>query len=62
VSEEGIVARDEAVFETALSRFGVPIILVLSGGYTKASTPCIARSLENLMRRFNLVEKAEICD
>lgn len=55
VTEEGVLRRDEAVFAAAMEH-RVPIVMLLSGGYTKDSTPCIARSIENLAARFGLVE------
>lgn len=53
LTPEGVVARDEAVFTAAASR-GVPVVMLTSGGYTDASAPCIARSIENLARRFGV--------
>jgi len=48
VSREGILKRDEIVFENALNR-GLPILMLLSGGYTNESASIIADSIENLM-------------
>lgn len=53
VSQAGVVERDETVWRAALEH-GVPILQLLSGGYTKASTPCIASSVENLFAKFAL--------
>ena len=33
---------------------GVPVVQLLSGGYTSASTPVIASCIKNLFDRFNL--------
>ena len=49
VSAEAVRQRDELVFRAALEH-GVPVVMLLSGGYTPASTPCIAASIESLMR------------
>jgi histone deacetylase 11 len=51
VSPSGVIERDEIVMTAAL-RHGVPVVMLLSGGYTDASTRCIADSLENIDRRF----------
>lgn len=51
VSEEGVIERDAMVFEFAME-MGVPICMVLSGGYTRRSAAVIAASLANLLRKF----------
>lgn len=53
VSAEGVLRRDEMVWQAALDH-GAPIVQVLAGGYTRESTPCIAASIENLFQRFDL--------
>jgi histone deacetylase 11 len=50
VSPEGVIRRDEIVFETA-KRQGVPITMLLSGGYQKTNAAIIADSIENLFRK-----------
>lgn len=50
VSTEGIIKRDEFTFSEARNR-KIPILMVLSGGYTKESGQIIARSIENLLRK-----------
>ena len=50
ISENGIKQRDEIVFEQALSR-DIPIVMVLSGGYTKESAGIISKSIENLLKK-----------
>jgi histone deacetylase 11 len=50
VSREGIIKRDEIVFANAIDR-DTPILMLLSGGYTKTSASIIADSIENLMTR-----------
>lgn len=53
VTPEGVVARDELVWRAAAAA-GAPILMLLSGGYTKKGTPCIAYSLGNLFQKFGL--------
>ena len=53
VSFEGVIKRDEMVFEEAL-KHGVPVVMVTSGGYSKQSAPCIAKSVENLITKFGM--------
>lgn len=47
VTAQGIVDRDEFVFRQAKER-GIPIAMVLSGGYTPESARIIADSISNL--------------
>ncbi len=49
ISEHGIKQRDEIVFSHALSR-DIPIVMVLSGGYSKESAGIISKSIENLIK------------
>jgi len=49
VSEEGVIKRDEIVFRNAMER-KIPILMVLSGGYTYQSADVISRSIENILR------------
>lgn len=58
LSGQDVVERDEAVFQFAVD-LGVPICMVLSGGYTKQSPQVIAMSIANLMKKFCLVEHLE---
>lgn len=53
VSESGVVERDRRVWAAA-AQHGVPVVQLLSGGYTAASTPCIARCIQNLFHEFQL--------
>lgn len=48
ISHAGIIKRDEIVFKNAVKR-NIPILMLLSGGYTKDSARIIADSIENLM-------------
>ncbi|XP_037921147.1 histone deacetylase 11-like [Hermetia illucens] len=47
ISPEGVIERDEYVFSTAVSKH-IPIVMLLSGGYLKASAKVIADSIMNL--------------
>lgn len=48
LTREGIIKRDEMVF-TAARNQDIPIVMVLSGGYTKESAGIIADSIESLL-------------
>ena len=48
ISREGIIKRDEIVFKEAIKR-KIPIIMVLSGGYTQESGEIVADSIINLV-------------
>ncbi len=50
VSKEGIIKRDEIVFESAIEN-NVPILMLLSGGYHEDSYNIIAESIENLWNK-----------
>jgi histone deacetylase 11 len=50
VSATGVIRRDEMVFEAA-KRQGVPITMLLSGGYQKSNAAVIANSIKNLFRK-----------
>ena len=56
ISEQGIIKRDEIVFEICL-RNKIPIVMILSGGYQMTNAPVIADSIRNLINRFDLVNK-----
>lgn len=49
VSEAGIIQRDELVFREALDRH-VPVMMLLSGGYSRQSAGIIGRSIENILK------------
>ncbi len=59
ISEDGIKQRDELVFRQALSQ-KIPIVMVLSGGYTKESAGIISRSIENLIKNVIPQYKPEV--
>jgi histone deacetylase 11 len=54
LTREGIIKRDEIIFEFALNNH-VPILMVLSGGYQKSTAPVISDSIENLVKKFNFL-------
>ena len=54
VEEEEVVKRDEMVWEYALDKFKAPIVMVLSGGYSKRTAAVVTDSISNLIRKFNL--------
>jgi len=56
VSREGVIARDEFVFQQAFDRH-IPIVMVLSGGYQQSNARVIADSISNLHQKFNLLSK-----
>lgn len=53
ISEEGVIKRDEIVFHNAI-QLNIPILHLLSGGYTKKSGLVIGRSIENLLKNILL--------
>lgn len=56
ISEDGIVKRDEIVFSNAFKK-KVPIVMLLSGGYTRRSAAIIGKSIENILSRFQMIVK-----
>ncbi|KAG9288878.1 hypothetical protein G9A89_006240 [Geosiphon pyriformis] len=54
LSAEGIIRRDEMVFEMALNN-NVPVAMVLSGGYQKKNADIIGASILNLAQKFDLL-------
>ena len=56
LSEDGVIQRDEIVFNFAYNVFKVPIVMLLSGGYQMSNAPCIARSIANLVEKFHLLD------
>lgn len=53
ISGNGIVRRDEKVFEYAFG-YKIPILMVLSGGYMQENAPIIARSINNIFLQYRL--------
>lgn len=52
VSEKGIITRDELVFKYAIDR-KIPILMLLSGGYSKKSAEITGNSIENILSKFS---------
>ena len=52
MSRETVLLRDEKVVGMCRER-GVPVAMVLSGGYQQVNAEVIADSLENLVRKFS---------
>jgi histone deacetylase 11 len=55
ISEQGIIQRDASVFAQALAQ-GIPILMLLAGGYGRQNALVIAHSLENLLKRVLFVD------
>lgn len=49
ISEEGIIERDEIVFQACFEN-DIPVLMLLSGGYTPESAGIVSRSIENLLK------------
>ncbi|KAG1652546.1 hypothetical protein FOA52_007137 [Chlamydomonas sp. UWO 241] len=56
VNEAGVLARDAAVWDFALTRARCPIVMTLSGGYAARSAAVVADSLAALIRKYRLTE------
>lgn len=54
VSADGIAARDEMVWGQA-AQAGVPICMVLSGGYARNNYRVVGNSIAGLLRKFRLI-------
>ncbi len=54
ISAQGICDRDEMVFSKALGA-GIPVVMVLSGGYAPNNAAVVAESLVNLVTKCNLI-------
>ena len=53
ISADGVIKRDEMVFERAMNN-NIPIVMLLAGGYKMNNAPIIADSIENLFEKFDL--------
>lgn len=51
VSAQGIINRDEYVFEQICKQRHIPLLMTLSGGYTQQSAGIIGRSIENIVNK-----------
>jgi len=54
LTADAIIKRDELVFETAVLKYKVPIVMLLSGGFCHANAPCIVDSITNLVSKCKL--------
>ncbi|GLC37260.1 hypothetical protein PLESTB_001142700 [Pleodorina starrii] len=54
MSAAGVVERDEMVWAWARNVARAPVVMTLSGGYTKQSANVIAESIRNLFEKFDL--------
>lgn len=54
ISEEGIIKRDEIVFQNAIKN-KIPILMVLGGGYSKESAAITAKSIENILKNVIII-------
>lgn len=54
ITAEGIIRRDGIVFQYAADR-RIPILMVLSGGYTRQSAGVIGRSIGNILKNLRVV-------
>lgn len=57
ITKNGIIDRDEEVFKQATDK-NIPIVMLLSGGYTSESAQIVADSIKNLANKNPLVKKA----
>lgn len=48
---EGIVKRDEYIFELAVNKFKIPILMLLSDGNSEQTPEVISSSIQNLKRK-----------
>lgn len=55
VSREGVIKRDEMVFEYALAN-KIPVAMLFGGGYQPSNAGVIADSIENLDKKFGLLK------
>lgn len=51
VSKNGIIERDSFVFSSARDK-NIPILMVLSGGYSKQSSNIISESIEKIVKKY----------
>jgi histone deacetylase 11 len=56
ISKEGIIKRDEIVFELAIKN-KIPIVMLMSGGYQRSNGEIIGQSIENLIVKFELLKR-----
>jgi hypothetical protein len=54
VSSEGIMKRDEIVFQESFNR-NIPIVMTMAGGYQNNNARVVADSIINLNSKFKLI-------
>lgn len=54
VTPEGVIKREEMIFQYALD-VDAPIVMLLSGGYTRTTHVVIADSILHLSKKFHLL-------
>ena len=54
ISPEGIIQRDSIVFEKCLQQ-GIPVTMLMSGGYQQSNAEIIADSISALIQKFDLL-------
>jgi histone deacetylase 11 len=52
ISKETVIERDAKVIGMCRSR-GIPVVMLLSGGYQPTNADIIAESLANLLQKFH---------
>lgn len=55
VSPQGLIQRDDMIFEYALNKFKAPIVMTLGGGYSPESAQVIVHSLMNLKFKYHIM-------
>ena len=55
ITSSGVVCRDELVFKFAVDN-KIPILMLLSGGFHTVSAATTILSIENVIKKFNLLE------
>ena len=55
LSKEGIIKRDEMVFQYAREK-KIPVLMLLSGGYSKKSAEISSESIANILEKFFFTE------
>ena len=62
ITADGIVRRDEMVFDYCLQKSGyvIPVLMIMSGGYQITNAEIIADSITNLIQKFQLTNESKI--
>ena len=62
VSAHGIKKRDEIIFEWAIEKLKVPIVMLMSGGYQQSNAEVIQESITNIIERFKIDSEGNLPD